>query len=118
MLVSSAQPSTISIQPARQIGGYTNLISTLRATLSHAGLLGVAPSTYETKPDDIGLATFSVTLGGGVNATAIRITYADATNVIAFVRNTTQFLDIVTAAVRSPAPLKLALPWAPSSLRA
>jgi hypothetical protein len=78
------------------IAGYTNLISTLRASLSEAGLLGVAPSTYDTNPDDFGLATFSVSLGGGANDTATRITDADSTNVIAFARNTTQVLNIVT----------------------
>jgi hypothetical protein len=42
------------------------------------------------------LATFTVTLGGGANATSTRITDADATNVVAFARNTTQVLNIVT----------------------
>jgi hypothetical protein len=78
------------------IAGYTNLISTLRASLSEAGLLGVAPSAYDTSPDDFGLATFSVSLGGGANDTATRLTDADSTNVIAFARNTTQVLNIVT----------------------
>jgi hypothetical protein len=77
------------------IGGYTNLISALRAALSQAGLLGVAPSAYDSNPDDYGLATFSVSLGGA-NATSTRITDADATNVVAFARNTTQVLNIVT----------------------
>jgi hypothetical protein len=78
------------------IGAYTNLISTLRASLSAAGLLGVAPGPYDSNPDDFGLATFSVTLGGGGATTATRITDADATNVVAFARNTTQVLNIVT----------------------
>jgi hypothetical protein len=78
------------------IGGYTNLISSLRATLSQAGLLGVAPSAYDTAPDDFGLATFSVTLGTGTAATATRLTDADASHVVAFARNTTQVLNIVT----------------------
>ncbi|MGA2249186.1 ferritin-like domain-containing protein [Terracidiphilus sp.] len=78
------------------IGGYTNLISALRATLSQAGLLGAQPSAYDSNPDDFGLATFSVMLGGAGSATATRITDADATNVIAFARNTTQILNIVT----------------------
>jgi Ferritin-like domain len=78
------------------IGGYTNLISTLRASLSQAGLLGVAPSAYDTNPDDFGLATFSVTLGSEASVTSTRITDADATNVVAFARNTTQVLNIVT----------------------
>jgi hypothetical protein len=77
------------------IAGYTNLISTLRASLSMAGLLGVAPSAYDTAPDDFGLANFSVNIGGS-NETATRITDADSTNVIAFARNPTQVLNIVT----------------------
>ena len=85
------------IDPAgANIAGYTNLISTLRASLSQAGLLGVTPSAYDANPDDFGLATFSVNLGGGTGATATRITDADSTNVIAFARNTTQVLNIVT----------------------
>ncbi len=78
------------------IGGYTNLISALRAALSQAGLLGVAPSAYDVNPDDFGLATFSVSLGSEANVTSTRITDADATNVVAFARNTTQVLNIVT----------------------
>lgn len=77
------------------IAGYTNLISTLRATLSQAGLLGAMPSPYDTNPDDFGLATFQVTLGASA-ATSTRITDADGTNAIAFARNTTQVLNIVT----------------------
>jgi hypothetical protein len=77
------------------ITGYTNLISTLRATLSQAGLLGAMPSPYDTNPDDFGLATFPVTLGASAS-TSTRITDADATNAIAFARNTTQVLNIVT----------------------
>src|SRR5580693_6443341 len=50
------------------IAGYTNLISALRAELSQAGLLGAAPSAYDTSPDDFGLADFSVSLGGEGNA--------------------------------------------------
>ena len=78
------------------IAGYTNLISTLRAELSQAGLLGVAPSAYDSNPDDYGLADFQVSLAGGGNVTATRITDADSTNVVAFARNTTQVLNIVT----------------------
>ena len=90
--INSLDPSGTSI------GGYTNLISTLRASLSQAGLLGVAPSTYDSNPDDYGLANFTtpVGLGGSGQATATRITDADSTNVIAFARNTTQVLNIVT----------------------
>jgi hypothetical protein len=78
------------------IASYTNLISTLRAALSQAGLLGAAPSPYDTNPDDYGLANFTVALGAGITATATRITDADPTNEIAFARNTTQVLNIVT----------------------
>lgn len=77
------------------IAGLTNNISTLRAALAQAGLLGAAPGPYDTNPDDFGLATFQVTLSGAVIST--RITDADATNAIAFARNTTQVLNIVTA---------------------
>jgi hypothetical protein len=77
------------------IAGYTNNISTLRATLAQAGLLGAAPSPYDTNPDDVGLATFQVTLGASAT-TSTRITDADGTNAIAFARNTTQVLNIVT----------------------
>lgn len=78
------------------IASYTNLISTLRASLSQAGLLGVAPGPYDTNPDDFGLANFQASLAGGANATCTRLTDADQTNVIAFARNTTQVLNIVT----------------------
>ena len=85
------------------IAGYTNLISTLRASLSQAGLLGAAPSTlqatYDSNPDDFGLATFttSAPLGNAsAGVTATRITDADPTHIIAFARNTTQVLNIVT----------------------
>jgi hypothetical protein len=92
------------------IASYTNLISTLRAGLSQAALLGVAPGPYDANPDHYGLAPFSVTLGGTGTATATRLRDADPTNVIAFARNTTQVLNIVTgggavngSAVVSPA---------------
>lgn len=78
------------------IASFTNLISTLRAALSQAALLGVAPSPFDTNPDDFGLAPFQVSLGGSGTVTATRITDADQTNVIAFSRNTTQVLNIVT----------------------
>ncbi len=78
------------------IASFTNLISTLRAALSQAGLLGVAPGPFDTNPDDFGLAPFQVSIGTGANVTATRLTDADQTNVIAFARNTTQVLNIVT----------------------
>jgi hypothetical protein len=78
------------------IAGYTNLISTLRASLSSAALLGATPGPYDSQPDDFGLANFQASLGGGGNVTCTRLTDADQTNVIAFARNTTQVLNIVT----------------------
>jgi len=78
------------------IADYTNKISTLRAALAKQVLLGVAPGPFDADPDDYGLATFQVSLAGGANVTATRLTDADPTNVIAFARNTTQVLNIVT----------------------
>jgi hypothetical protein len=80
--------------------GYTTSISNLRAALAQAGLLGVAPGPvqFDSNPDDYGLAQFTtpVGLGGGSPVTATRITDADSTDVVAFARNTTQVLNIVT----------------------
>jgi Ferritin-like domain len=73
----------------------TTLISTLRATLAKAAASSTA-NPYDTNPDDYGLATFSVSLAGASSVTATRLTDADATNVIAFSRTTTQVLNIVT----------------------
>jgi hypothetical protein len=81
---------------ATSIASYTNLISTLRATLSQQGLLGVAPSAFDPNPDDYGLAPFNVSLGASANVTATRLTDANPANVVAFSRNTTQVLNIVT----------------------
>jgi hypothetical protein len=81
------------------IASYTNLISTLRAKLSlaAASLPGVTVNAYDANPDDYGLATFSVSLGSSSTpVTATRLTDADPTDVIAFARNTTQVLNIVT----------------------
>jgi hypothetical protein len=73
----------------------TNAISSLRATL--AGQVAPSPaSAYDSAPDDFGLATFSVALAGASGAVATRIADADATNAIAFSRNTSQILNIVT----------------------
>jgi len=80
--------------------GYTTSISNLRNALSQAGLLGVAPSatSYDANPDDYGIATFTTPkgLGSGGAATATRIVDANPANVVAFARNTTQVLNIVT----------------------
>jgi hypothetical protein len=79
------------------IAGYTNLISALRAQLALAGLLGATPGPYDATPDDYGLATIPVTLGGSSTpVTASRITDANSETVVAFARNTTQVLNIVT----------------------
>jgi hypothetical protein len=78
----------------------TTAISNLRAALSQAALFGVTPaaSAYDNQPDDLGLATFTtpVVLGGGSPATSTRIVDADPSDAIAFARNTTQVLNIVT----------------------
>jgi len=74
----------------------TNQISALRAKLALAALLGVSGGTYDKIPDDYGLTSASVSLAGGGNVSATQITDADATTVIAFARNTTQVLNIVT----------------------
>jgi len=81
---------------ATGIAGYTNLISTLRAKLSLAGLLGATASAFDPNPDDYGLATFNVSIGASANVTATRLTDANPANVVAFSRNTTQVLNIVT----------------------
>ncbi len=79
------------------IAAYTNNISALRAQLALAGLLGAAASAYDPNPDDYGLATFSVSLGGSAaTVTATRLTDANPANVVAFARNPTQVLNIVT----------------------
>jgi hypothetical protein len=93
------------IDPTGSVGlvGYTDSISALRSALASAGLLGVAPtaSQYDSQsgvPDDYGIATFTTPkpLGGGSTATATRLVDADPTNVVAFARNPTQILNIVT----------------------
>jgi hypothetical protein len=75
--------------PAGTLTTYTNLISAFRAKLS------LAANSSAPNPDDYGLATASVSLAGGANVTRSGIVDAD-TNVIAFSRNTTQVLNIVT----------------------
>jgi Ferritin-like domain len=78
--------------PAGTLTNYTNLISALRAKLSLAAL-STAPN-----PDDFGLSngTLAVSLGGGSSVTRTQLVDADPTNVVAFSRNTTQVLNIVT----------------------
>lgn len=77
------------------IASYTDLISTLRAELSLAGLLGVANGPYDANPDDFGLGSVAVKLAGS-SQMATNITDANDTTEIAFARNTTQVLNIVT----------------------
>lgn len=77
--------------------GYTQKVSALRATLSKA----VAPTTPAypsgTYGDDVPLTTNTTyALAGGTAVPATTIVDADQTNVIAFARNTTQVLNIVT----------------------
>jgi hypothetical protein len=89
-----------ALDPNNALGyiGYTEKISALRASLSKA----VAPSTpaYPTGTygDDVPLTpgTTTYSLAGGPAVTATTIVDADQTNVIAFARNTTQVLNIVT----------------------
>jgi len=90
------------LDPTGSLGlvGYTTSISNLRNALSQAGLLGAAPAptSYDANPDDYGLATFTTptVLGNTGMATATRIVDANPANVVAFARNTTQVLNIVT----------------------
>jgi Ferritin-like domain len=98
--------------PAGTLTNYTNLISALRAKLSLAAL-STAPN-----PDDFGLSsgTLSVSLGGGANVTRSQIVDADPTNVIAFSRNTTQVLNIVTGGGATTAGTKATGVFFPSGL--
>jgi hypothetical protein len=87
-----------AIDTTGTLTGYTDQISALRAQLALAGALG-ATSPYDANPDDYGVAAFTTPSGlgaAGATVTASRITDADPTNVIAFARNTTQVLNIVT----------------------
>ena len=91
-----------ALDPTGALGlvGYTTSISNLRNALSQAGLLGAAPgaTSYDANPDDYGLATFTTptALGAGSTATSTRIVDSNPTDAIAFGRNTTQVLNIVT----------------------
>jgi hypothetical protein len=97
-LVRTTLNALNSTDPTNTLQGYTTSISNLRAYLAKAALLNATPSPYDANPDDYGIATFTTPtgLGGGSSVTATRITDADPTNVIAFSRNTTQVLNIVT----------------------
>jgi hypothetical protein len=98
--------TTINNVDPNNASGYltiTQQISALRAALAAQALLGVAPgaTSYDNTNDDYGLPTTSVSLAGGTPVTATRIVDVDLTstdpiNSIAFARNTTQVLNIVT----------------------
>jgi hypothetical protein len=90
------------LDPTGSLGlvGYTEKVSALRATLSMQGLLGAAAGTFDGQPDDYGLSSTTVSLPTG-SATSTRIVDADlsasdAVSAVAFARNTTQVLNIVT----------------------
>ena len=74
---------------SKGLQGYTQAISKLRAKLSLAAL------ATATNPDDIGVGSQQVVLAGAAAASASTIVDADA-NVVAFARNTSQVLNIVT----------------------
>jgi hypothetical protein len=83
--------------------GYTTKISALRSELSQAAA-SVSGATPVTPGDDYGLATATFTLPTG-SVTGTRLVDADPSDVVAFARNTTQVLNIVTGggAVKSGA---------------
>ena len=103
-----------ALDPTGSLGyiGYTQKVSTLRATLSRAAL-STAPN-----PDDIPLTpgTTTYSLAGGTAVTATTIVDADQTNVIAFARNTTQILNIVTGGSATTAGTKASGVFFPSGL--
>jgi len=87
--------TTINALDPVNANGYQTLtqqVSALRAKLSLAAL-STAPN-----PDDFGLTpgTLTATLDNGSTVPRTQIVDADPTNVIAFSRNTTQVLNIVT----------------------
>jgi hypothetical protein len=95
--------------PAGTLTTYTNQISALRAKLSLAAL-ATAPN-----PDDYGLATSTASLAGGATVNRSQIVDADA-NVIAFSRNTTQVLNIVTGGNATTSGTKATGVFFPSGL--
>jgi hypothetical protein len=88
-----------ALDPTNSLGyqTLTQQISTLRAKLALAAAPSPA-SPYDANPDDYGLTpgTITVSLAGGASVPRTQIVDADPTNVIAFARNTTQVLNIVT----------------------
>jgi len=103
-----------ALDPTGSLGyiGYTQKISTLRSNLSRAAL-STAPN-----PDDIPLTpgTTTYSLAGATAVTATTIVDADQTNVIAFSRNTTQVLNIVTGGGATTAGAKATGVFFPSGL--
>lgn len=76
--------------------GYTQKISSLRATL--ANQLPQSPANPDdTNPDDVGVTTTATaSLAGGSNVSRTTIVDADSTNAHAYARSTSQVLNIVT----------------------
>jgi hypothetical protein len=107
--------TTINALDPINSNGYQTLtqkVSTLRAALSLAAL-STAPN-----PDDYGLTpgTISVSLAGGASVPRTQIVDADPTNVIAFSRNTTQVLNIVTGGGATTAGAKATGVFFPNGL--
>ncbi len=75
--------------------GLTQKISAVRAALSFAALSATAQKTA-SNPDDYGLGTQMVTLGGTSGLNATTIVDANPGDAVAFARNPTQILNIVT----------------------
>jgi hypothetical protein len=98
--------TTINAVDPNNTSGYltiTSQISTLRSNLAKAGLLGAAytATQYDQATDDFGLTNTTVSLAGGAATPSTRIVDVDLTttsgiNSIAFARNVTQVLNIVT----------------------
>jgi len=98
--------TTINALDPVNASGYltiTSQISALRSKLAAAGLLGVTYSStqYDQATDDFGLTNTTVSLAGGAATPSTRIVDVDLTttsgiNSIAFARNVTQVLNIVT----------------------
>jgi hypothetical protein len=94
------------LDPTGSLGyvGYTNSVSALRAALSKAaaGASSGSSGTYDPTPDDYGLATAQVMLGGSSSAVTsthivdVDLNASDAVAAIAFARTTAQVLNIVT----------------------
>ena len=102
------------IDPTNSLGylSLTKAVSALRAKLSLAAL-STAPN-----PDDLPLqpGTTTVSLAGAGAVTSSTIVDADLTNVIAFSRNTTQVLNIVTGGGATTAGTKATGVFFPSGL--